>query len=496
VSLYLVFIARSIRINIITMKPEQIDQALEGLKLTLKTLSQEVTPGIDFKSILKRVNEVVDAIPYGSVSGDKISGGSIKNFSSSGIKDSATKTILKVTDTQVEMPAIKVPSIKGSTTIEEGLVAKNVTVLNDLTVSGVLRANVDVDYAAIIKRIPQRSLSGNLINGGSITNFSSAGIKDEATENKILVRNDGVILDKLSVKTIVGSVAVEKNITAENLDISGTIKANRLEVAELKADVRLERTTPLEFKAAAGNSIVGKGLLWSGEGATKQFILKQEDKFFSSESLDLQKGRSFMIDNIAVLSDQELGPTIRKSRLTELGNLKSLTVLGDINFNNHVVYNSAAERLGIGIESPNGLVSVGKNNVEIKLDVNEKAQAIIGVHGYNDVGFITDDTIRFTVHNNGNITLGNKNSQPTQVHVHGKISVSVNSPDPSVDLHVNGPIKFKGQLHTYDDHSPTQGFYNKADIVWNTDPRSGQPVGWVCTRSGTPGDWRPFGIVG
>jgi hypothetical protein len=477
------------------MKPEQIDQALEGLKLTLKTLSQESSPGIDFKSILKRVNEIVDSIPYGAISGDKVSNGTIKNFSSSGIKDSATRTIVKITDDQVEIPAIKVPNIKGSVTVEEGIVAKTITVLNDLTVSGVLRANVEVDYGAMIKRIPQRSLSGNLINGGSITNFSSAGIKDEATENKVLIRNDGVIVDKLSVKTITGSVSVEKDLAAENLNISGTIKANRLEVAELKADVRLERTTPLEFKSAVGNSIIGKGLLWSGEGATKQFILRQEDKFFSTESLDLQKGRSFMIDNIAVISEQELGPTIRKSRLTELGNLKDLTVLGDVNFNNHFVYNSAAERLGIGIESPNGLISVGKNNVEIKLDVNDKAQAIVGVHGYNDIGIVTDDTIRLTVHNNGNITLGNKNSQPAQIHVHGKISVSVNSPDPNVDLHVNGPIKFKGQLHTYDDRAPSQGFYNKADIVWNTDPRSGQPVGWVCTRSGTPGDWRPFGII-
>jgi hypothetical protein len=477
------------------MKPEQIDQALEGLKLTLKTLSQESSPGIDFKSILKRVNEIVDSIPYGAISGDQVTGGTIKNFNSSGIKDSATKTIVKVTDEQVEIPVIKVPNLKGSVTIEDGLVAKNITVLNDLTVSGVLRANVDVDYGAIIKRIPQRSLSGNLINGGLISNFSSNGIKDEATENKIVVRNDGVILDKLSVKTILGSVSVENNLTAENLNVSGTIKANRLEVAELKADVRLERTTPLEFKAAAGNSIVGKGLLWSGEGVTKQFVLRQDDRIFSTENLDLQKGRSFMIDNIAVVSEQELGPTIRKSRLTELGNLKSLAVLGDVNFNNHVIYNAAAERLGIGIETPNGLFSIGKNNVEIKLDVNDKAQAIIGVHGYNDVNLVTDDAVRLTVHNNGNITLGNKNAQPTQVHVHGKISVSVNSPDPNVDLHVNGPIKFKGQLHTYDDRAPAQGFYNKADIVWNTDPRSGQPVGWVCTRSGTPGDWRPFGII-
>lgn len=477
------------------MKPEQIDQALEGLKITLKNLAQESSPGIDFRSILKKIDEIVEAIPYGSISGDKISGGTIKNFSSSGIKDSSTRQILKITDELIDVPAIKVPTIKSSVTVEDNLISKNITVLNDLTVSGILRANVDVDYTAMIKKIPQRSLSGNLINGGIITNFSSAGIKDEATENKMVIRNDSIVIDKLNVNVIQGSVAVEKNLSVENLDVSGTIKANRLEVSELKADVRLERTSPLEFKSMAGNSIIGKGLIWSGEGSTKQFILRQADKFFSSENLDLQKEKSFMIDGINVLSEQELGPTVKKSRLTELGNLKSLVVLGNVNLNNHFIYDSVAERLGMGIETPHGLVSLGKNNVELKLDINEKSQALIGVHGYNDLGIITDDTIRLTVHNNGNITLGNKNSQPTQIHVHGKLSISVNSPDPSVDLHVNGSIKFKGQLQTYDDHAPTQGFYNKADIVWNTDPRSGQPVGWVCTRSGTPGDWRAFGII-
>jgi hypothetical protein len=82
------------------------------------------------------------------------------------------------------------------------------------------------------------------------------------------------------------------------------------------------------------------------------------------------------------------------------------------------------------------------------------------------------------------------------VSVHGKVSIGVNSPDPTVDLHVNGAIKFKNQLQTYSDQAPLNGSYNKGDIVWNTDPKVGQPVGWVCTRTGTPGDWRPFGIIG
>ena len=237
-------------------------------------------------------------------------------------------------------------------------------------------------------------------------------------------------------------------------------------------------------------------MVWSGAGTLKQFVLDTGNKITSSESINLGRDRAFMIDNINILTAQELGPTVRKSRLTELGQLKSLTVLGDVNFDNYLFFDPTAQRFWMGDQQPNGRFSISGHGVELKLDVNEESQAEVGAHGYHDLLLKTDDVARVTVHNNGNITLGNKTQPPTQVSVHGKISVGVNSPDPSVDLHVNGAIKFMNQLQTYSDQAPSNGNYNKGDIVWNTEPKTGQPVGWVCTRTGTPGDWRPFGIIG
>ena len=43
--------------------------------------------------------------------------------------------------------------------------------------------------------------------------------------------------------------------------------------------------------------------------------------------------------------------------------------------------------------------------------------------------------------------------------------------------------------------APTAGEFHKSDIVWNLEPAVGQPVGWVCIVSGTPGTWRPFGQI-
>jgi hypothetical protein len=35
----------------------------------------------------------------------------------------------------------------------------------------------------------------------------------------------------------------------------------------------------------------------------------------------------------------------------------------------------------------------------------------------------------------------------------------------------------------------TDGAYQLGDIVWNTVPTSGQPIGWACSVAGSPGTW-------
>lgn len=42
---------------------------------------------------------------------------------------------------------------------------------------------------------------------------------------------------------------------------------------------------------------------------------------------------------------------------------------------------------------------------------------------------------------------------------------------------------------------PTAGAWNRGDIVYKTDPAPSGKVGWVCTTSGSPGTWKPFGAI-
>ncbi|MFC2088240.1 right-handed parallel beta-helix repeat-containing protein [Calditrichota bacterium] len=44
-------------------------------------------------------------------------------------------------------------------------------------------------------------------------------------------------------------------------------------------------------------------------------------------------------------------------------------------------------------------------------------------------------------------------------------------------------------------NSPTSGSWQKGDVVYNSAPKVGGFVGWVCIESGSPGKWKSFGLI-
>lgn len=43
--------------------------------------------------------------------------------------------------------------------------------------------------------------------------------------------------------------------------------------------------------------------------------------------------------------------------------------------------------------------------------------------------------------------------------------------------------------------APTTGAHARGEIVWNSTPSAAGKAGWVCVTAGTPGDWKPFGVI-
>lgn len=252
----------------------------------------------------------------------------------------------------------------------------------------------------------------------------------------------------------------------------------------------------LEFKAKTGEDNYGKGLLFSGNGYTKQFVFASNpDHFFSSENINLAKNKGISVNNVPVINDKEIGPSVTKSSLKEVGRLKGLIVDGHVSINNYVYYNASIDRLGIGTEAPNAALSVAEMGVEVMIGTTTEMHGMIGTHATTDLDIVTDSTPRISIKGNGNIDLGNPNRNPIQVKVNGKLSVGVTNPDASVDLHIAGAVRLNNKLQMSASEPPKSGTYGVGDIVWNSNPTVGRFVGWVCLRAGSPGSWYPFGEI-
>ena len=283
------------------------------------------------------------------------------------------------------------------------------------------------------------------------------------------------------------------NIDQTLTDLSRVLKDL---VAAAHQPVAQEITQFLEFRARKGEENFGKGIIWSGKGYTKQLVYNgNPDRFFSSESIDLDKDKNFSIGNTAVLSTKELGSTVLKSNLQTVGRLQGLIVDGSVNINQYLIYNGTTDRLGLGTEAPNAAFSVAENAIEVMLGTNDDFHGMVGTFASTDFDIVTDNTTRISVKANGNIDLGNVKRNPIQVKINGKLSVGVENPDPAVDLHVAGAVRFSGHIQMYASNSPQEGTYAVGDIVWNTAARVGTGVGWVCLRAGSPGAWYPFGEI-
>lgn len=287
------------------------------------------------------------------------------------------------------------------------------------------------------------------------------------------------------------------NDQTANNQIDAIAKAlQELAQKQTASDVVFNDLRFLEFRAKPAEENYGKGLIFTGKGYTKQLVFNANpDRFFSSENIDVGRNRSYYIDNVKVLSAAELGETVVKSNLRELGRLNGLIVDGSVVVNGYLHYNAYSDRLGLGTESPNAALSVMEDSIEVMVGTSAEQHGILGTFSSVDLDIVTDNTPRITVSGGGNIELGNPKTSPTQVRVHGKLSVGVANPDPAVDLHVAGPVRLNNHIQMYASQPPMSGTYTVGDIIWNTEPAVGRCVGWVCLRAGSPGSWYPFGEI-
>jgi hypothetical protein len=105
----------------------------------------------------------------------------------------------------------------------------------------------------------------------------------------------------------------------------------------------------------------------------------------------------------------------------------------------------------------------------------------VGTMTHTPFSIGTDNTPRLIIKSNGDIITDHK--------------VGIGVKNPTESLEVAGNIKFANKTFASGDGIPTAGAWTKGSIVWNNNPEINQSVGWICVKGGSPGNWRPFGLV-
>lgn len=359
---------------------------------------------------------------------------------------------------------------------------------NSLAALGSAIANLSKAPAGL-PDIPDRTISGNKIYGGKIAGFASVGIQDAATKSILVVDDNGITVNAIHAKVIKNDIKIEGELQAHSIKVAGEIHAQKLHVDELSADIRHERSSPLEFRDGKSTAY-GKGLIWPGGKYTKQFVLNSNpDRLFSSESLELHADQEYMINGNSVLSETALGNSVTTSNLKRVGRLNELSVNGNVNIDNFVIWDSTSNRLSIGTEAPNGMLSIGSMDHEFIVDPTDSKSFNFGTYTTSTLNIVTDNTPRITLHSTGGVVMHD------QVSFKDPIGVGVVNFQKDTDITTAGPVRFQNKKFEVGPGAPKSGNYAEGDIVWNDRPKPTGYVGWICVRNGSPGEWKPFGQI-
>lgn len=164
----------------------------------------------------------------------------------------------------------------------------------------------------------------------------------------------------------------------------------------------VEPTKSVTFLGTNLSENDGKGLKWTDGRRSKTLSFKQSE-LWSDMSVNLAEELSYKINETSVLSFSELGSTVTKSKLREVGVLKSLIVSGAAELGGVVYVAPNLNRVGINVEEPQAALGINENGVGIVLGSTRAGTATFGSITNDALELITDNTARITVSNKGDV---------------------------------------------------------------------------------------------
>jgi len=273
------------------------------------------------------------------------------------------------------------------------------------------------------------------------------------------IESDRVVIKKLALETLDGDLTVAGTLTVDNLIVLNAPEE--------------DTTTSKDFGNWAVNDeadLLSKGISWTWGHGSVQLGYRPGNRLWTNSDLDLERGKSFMVDGVAVLSATELSGQVTKSRLREVGTLKTLNVTGDTALAEFAVFNSSLNRLGLNTEEPNGTFSVVDNNVEFFVNSPRDNIIEIGTYTNSDLHIVSDNTSRIVLKNNGEVVFGNPATNNANVKIYGTLHVETVVADNRLDRYSSLEFKSSREQSIFGQGLLWTGTGNMRQLVMRTGP--------------------------
>ena len=300
--------------------------------------------------------------------------------------------------------------------------------INSLVQTGAF-GRASVDHSSI--NFQGFKLSGDMVEGGIIKNFSSTGIDDRASQVQMTLLDQAVAFER-AVWTpsaiIKGKLTVEGDLVVLG-DIDSTSKAANtladMAVAKIKTDTEL-----LDLHSTTILESIGKN------------------------GIDLKR---ITQDGREIINGNQLGYHITDSNLQRVGMLRDLQTQGEALLSDTLYV--TARRVGVNTIEPSATFVVWDEEIELVIAKRSKDTGYVGMPRYQ------------------RLILGANNKDNLILDTDGSVEIE--------NLRIgNTPMSSATAIPDYNAITGT--------IVWNENPAQGGPVGWICLGATR---WAKFGII-
>lgn len=269
-------------------------------------------------------------------------------------------------------------------------------------------------------KLDELKISGNHIESGIITKFSSTGIQDNATACQV------TILDQATV--------FENSLVAAGLQVAGN--------AVIEGDLTLKGD--IDPDSPFYRDIVEHSAGMVRASLNEDLFAQYSDIIFSQikeNGVDLGK---ITLNGKELVTGSRLGFAVTESNLQTVGHLKELLVSGETSLSGSLYTNK--KRVGINTIEPSAALSIWDEECEIVVAKRKKDTAIIGTTRTQAVVLSSNGYDNVTLETDGSTTIA--------------------------DLRV-------GEVHLSSAKQMPAAEAKKGSVVFNENPESGKPLFWV-----------------